>query len=399
LQSNKIRRRFFGESLHIRRKIVIFAENYCIMYLHQKHNWQEFRYDNDLITSVLGEVRLRQGVLLGKACHIGFDVKNEKYLEILSLEIIKSSEIEGENLNIQQVRSSIARRLGINTAGLVPSARYIDGIVEMNLDATRNFNTPLTDDRLFGWHNVLFPTGRSGLYKIDVGKFRTREMEVVSGPMGMEIVHYKAPAPERVPDEMQRFLSWFNADDTMDLVLKAAIAHLWFVTIHPFDDGNGRIARALTEMLLAKSDGSPLRFYSMSNEINADRNGYYSILEDTETGDGDITGWLQWFLERLRKSIDNSIKTMDNVLKKTDFFARISTLNINQRQKKILTLIFDGFDGKLTTAKYAKICKCSQDTALNDINFLIANGILEKINSNGKNTAYWLKTNTPLILQ
>ncbi|MBO7565624.1 MAG: Fic family protein [Bacteroidales bacterium] len=361
------------------------------MYLHQKNNWQSFRYDNDLIVSILGEIRLQQGILLGKASRLGFAVKNEKYLESLSLEIIKSSEIEGETLNIQQVRSSIARRLGISAAGLVPSARYIDGIVEMNLDATHNYNQPLTDDRLFGWHNVLFPTGMSGLYKIEVGRYRTREMEVVSGPMGMETVHYQAPDPKRVPDEMQKFLAWFNSDGAMDLVLKAAIAHFWFVTIHPFDDGNGRIARALTDMLLAKSEDSPLRFYSVSNEINADRNGYYSILENTETGDGDITGWLQWFLESLRKSIDKSIKTMDRVLEKTDFFARISTLAINQRQKKILAMLFDGFDGKLTTAKYAKICKCSQDTALNDINFLIAQGILEKTNDKGKNTGYWLR--------
>ena len=361
------------------------------MYLHQKHNWQDFRYDNDLITSILGEVRLQQGILMGKASRLGFNVKNEKYLESLSLEIIKSSEIEGENLNIQQVRSSIARRLGINAAGLVPSARYIDGIVEMNLDATRNYNQPLTDDRLFGWHNVLFPTGRSGLYAIEVGRYRTREMEVVSGPMGMETVHYQAPAPARVPEEMQKFLRWYNADGAMDLVLKAAIAHFWFVSIHPFDDGNGRIARALTDMLLAKSEGSPLRFYSMSNEINIDRDGYYSILEDTETGDDDITGWLQWFLNSLKKSIDRSICTIDSVLEKTDFFAKISSLAINQRQKKILTMLFDGFDGKLTTAKYAKICKCSQDTALNDINFLIANGILEKTNDKGKNTGYWLR--------
>ena len=369
----------------------MFAENIFDMYLHQKHNWQDFRYDNGLIVSVLGKIRLQQGVLLGKASRLGFAVKNEKYLESLSLEIIKSSEIEGETLNIQQVRSSIARRLGINAAGLVPSARYIDGIVEMNLDATRNYSQPLTDERLFGWHNVLFPTGRSGLYKIEVGRYRTREMEVVSGPMEMETVHYQAPAPERVAEEMMKFLTWFNSDGAMDLVLKAAIAHFWFVTIHPFDDGNGRIARALTDMLLARSEDSPLRFYSVSNEINADRNGYYSILEDTETGDGDITGWLQWFLESLRKSIEKSIETIDKVLEKTDFFAQISTLAINQRQKKILTMLFDGFDGKLTTAKYAKICKCSQDTALNDINFLIANGVLTKTDDKGKNTGYWLR--------
>ncbi|MBR4266709.1 MAG: Fic family protein [Bacteroidales bacterium] len=360
------------------------------MYLHKKNNWQNFRYNNDLIVSILGKIRLLQGILLGKSCRLGFNVQNEKYLETLSLEIIKSSEIEGESLNIQQVRSSLARRLGINAAGLVPSARYIDGIVEMNLDATRNYNQPLTDERLFGWHNVLFPTGRSGLYKIEVGRYRTREMEVVSEPMGMETVHYQAPSPDRVPEEMQKFLTWFNAGNDMDLVLKAAIAHFWFVTIHPFDDGNGRIARALTDMLLAKSEDSPLRFYSVSNEINADRNGYYSILEDTETGDGDITYWLQWFLESLRKSIDKSIVTIDKVLDKTDFFAKISSLAVNQRQKKILTMLLDGFDGKLTTAKYAKINKCSQDTALNDIKFLIENGILEKTADKGKNTGYQL---------
>ena len=322
---------------------------------------------------------------------MGFEVQNEKYLENLSLEIIKSSEIEGESLNLQQVRSSIARRLGINTAGLVQSQRYIDGIVEMNLDATRNYAAPLTSERLFGWHNVLFPTGRSGFYKIEVGQYRTHDMEVVSGPMVMETVHYSAPAPERVPDEMERFLSWFNVDNDTDLVLKAAIAHLWFVSIHPFDDGNGRIARALTDMLLAKSENSPLRFYSVSNEINLDRKGYYDILEETETGDGDITAWLLWFFNHLDDAIARSEVVVDSAWEKNNLFAKTAQLPLNQRQKKIMSMLVDGFNGKLTTAKYAKINKCSQDTALNDINMLIFNNILKKSEEGkGKNTNYVL---------
>ena len=361
------------------------------MYLHLRKDWYNFVYDKNIVLKSLGALRLRQGVLMGKAGRMGFEVQNEKYLENLSLEIIKSSEIEGESLNLQQVRSSIARRLGINTAGLVQSQRYIDGIVEMNLDATRNYADPLTSERLFGWHNVLFPTGRSGFYKIEVGKYRTHDMEVVSGPMGMETVHYSAPAPERVPDEMERFLSWFNNDNDTDLVLKAAIAHLWFVSIHPFDDGNGRIARALTDMLLAKSENSPLRFYSVSNEINLDRKGYYDILEETETGDGDITAWLLWFFNHLDDAIARSEIVVDSAWEKNNLFAKTTQLPLNQRQKKIMSMLVDGFNGKLTTAKYAKINKCSQDTALNDINMLISNNILKKSEEGkGKNTNYVL---------
>lgn len=361
------------------------------MYLHQRKDWYNFVYDKTIVLKALGALRLRQGVLMGKAGRMGFDVQNEKYLENLSLEIIKSSEIEGESLNLQQVRSSIARRLGINTAGIIPSQRYIDGIVEMNLDATRNYSTPLTSERLFGWHNVLFPTGRSGFYKIEVGQYRTHDMEVVSGPMGMETVHYRAPAPERVPDEMERFIKWFNDDADTDLVLKAAIAHLWFVSIHPFDDGNGRIARALTDMLLAKSENSPLRFYSVSNEINLDRKGYYAILEETETGEGDITAWLLWFFKHLDNAIAKSETVVDSAWNKSDLFAKTAQLSLNQRQKKIMGMLIDGFNGKLTTAKYAKINKCSQDTALNDINMLIANNILKKSeDGKGKNTNYVL---------
>ncbi len=361
------------------------------MYLHQRKDWYNFVYDKTIVLKSLGALRLRQGVLMGKAGRMGFEVQNEKYLENLSLEIIKSSEIEGESLNLQQVRSSIARRLGINTAGLVQSHRYIDGIVEMNLDATRNYAAPLTSERLFGWHNVLFPTGRSGFYKIEVGQYRTHDMEVVSGPMGMETVHYSAPAPERVPNEMERFLRWFNNDNDTDLVLKAAIAHLWFVSIHPFDDGNGRIARALTDMLLAKSENSPLRFYSVSNEINLDRKGYYAILEETETGDGDITAWLLWFFNHLDDAIARSEIVVDSAWEKNNLFAKTAQLPLNQRQKKIMSMLVDGFNGKLTTAKYAKINKCSQDTALNDINMLISNNILKKSEEGkGKNTNYVL---------
>ena len=361
------------------------------MYLHQRKDWYNFVYDKTIVLKSLGALRLRQGVLMGKAGRMGFEVQNEKYLENLSLEIIKSSEIEGESLNLQQVRSSIARRLGINTAGLVQSQRYIDGIVEMNLDATRNYAAPLTSERLFGWHNVLFPTGRSGFYKIEVGQYRTHDMEVVSGPMGMETVHYSASAPERVPDEMERFLRWFNDDNDTDLVLKAAIAHLWFVSIHPFDDGNGRIARALTDMLLAKSENSPLRFYSVSNEINLDRKGYYDILEETETGDSDITAWLLWFFNHLDDAIARSEIVVDSAWEKNNLFAKTAQLPLNQRQKKIMSMLVDGFNGKLTTAKYAKINKCSQDTALNDINMLISNNILKKSEEGkGKNTNYVL---------
>jgi Fic family protein len=359
-------------------------------FIHDHDNWWQFRYDSQRILTELGRVRARQGQVLGKMLSLGFDSQDEAVLSNMSLELIRSSEIEGEKLNLAEVRSSIARRLGIDTAGLVPVSRYVDGVVEMQLDATQNYDKPLTNDRLFGWHNVLFPTGMSGLYRIDVGKYRTGEMQVISGAMGKEKVHYQAPSAERVPAEMERFIAWVNDSEEVDALLKAAIAHLWFVSIHPFDDGNGRITRALTEMLLARSENCSKRFYSMSAAIKEMQKEYYEVLERTQHGDGDITEWLLWFLGCFEQALDSTEDTLSSIMRKAEFWERHRNVAFNERQRKILNMQFDGFFGKLTSGKWAKIAKCSSDTALNDINDLIAKGILRKADAGGRSTNYVL---------
>ena len=342
----------------------------------------------------LGRVRAKQGVVLGRMLSLGFVSQNEAALSNMSLELVRSSEIEGERLNLEEVRSSIARRLGIETAGLVPVSRYVEGVVEMQLDATQNYDKPLSHDRLFGWHNVLFPTGMSGLYRIDVGKYRSGEMQVVSGAMGKEKVHYQAPSADRVPAEMGRFIDWVNNNEDIDGVLKAAIAHLWFVSIHPFDDGNGRITRALTDMLLARSEKCSKRFYSMSAEIRVLQKEYYDVLECTQHGDGEITEWLLWFLGCFEQALDSTQDTLSSVMRKADFWDRHHDVIFNERQRKLLNLQFDSFFGKLTSSKWAKIAKCSSDTALNDINDLITKGILKKSDEGGRSTNYILVDET-----
>lgn len=359
------------------------------MYLHQRDNWWDFRFDSSAILTSLAAVRAKQGMLLGKMNSLGFSLQEEAVLTSMAIEVIKSSEIEGEILNLDQVRSSLAKRLGFEITTAVPVSRYIEGVVEMMLDATQHYDVPMTDDRLFGWHNVLFPSGISGLYRIEVGKYRSGEMQVVSGAMGREKVHYEAPDPKRVPDEMARFIAWLN-DNTIavDPVLKAGVAHLWFVSIHPFDDGNGRITRAITEMLLCRADGTRKRFYSLSNQINIDRNKYYEVLEKVQKGNGDITEWLLWFLECLDKAIESTTKTLSSVLSKARFWDIHREEGFNDRQRKIINMLFDDFFGKLTTGKWAKIAKCSSDTALNDINDLVAKGVLKKNDEGGRSTNY-----------
>jgi len=360
------------------------------MYLHQRDNWWDFKYDAQSVLNRLGDVRAKQGQMLGRMSSLGFDFQDEAMLTTMSLELVRSCEIEGESLDMSQVRSSIARRLGIETAGIVPASRYVEGVVEMLLDATQHYDKPLSDERLFGWHNVLFPSGRSGLYTIEVAKYRSGEMQVVSGPMGHEVVHYEAPKPERVPEEMRRFIDWVNSDDGLDPVIKSGIAHLWFVSIHPFDDGNGRITRAITDMLLARSEHSPKRFYSMSNEIKLCQKEYYDVLERTQRGDGDITEWLLWFLDCLSQALASTESTLSSVLDKARFWERHAGLAVNERQRRIINMQFDGFFGKLTSSKWAKIGKCSSDTALNDIRYLIENGVLKKNDEGGRSTNYSL---------
>ena len=361
-------------------------------YIHSYDNWWQFRYDSQRIMNELGRVRAKQGMFVGRMLSLGFDSQDEAVLTNMSIELVRSSAIEGEHLNLDEVRSSIARRLGIATAGIVPTSRYIEGVVEMLLDATRNYDKPLSSQRLFGWHNVLFPTGISGLYPIEVGKYRSGEMQVVSGAMGMERVHYQAPSADRVPVEMERFISWINSDEAIDAVLKAAIAHLWFVSIHPFDDGNGRMARALTELLLARSENCSKRFYSLSAEMKVMQKAYYDVLERTQHGDGDITEWILWFLHCFEQALDTAEDALASVLRKADFWERNREISFNERQRKLLNMQFDGFFGKLTTGKWAKIAKCSTDTALNDIRDLVEKGVLRKAEEGGRSTNYMLVT-------
>ena len=360
------------------------------MYLHERENWWKFTYDSHKVLTELGKVRAKQGLMLGRMSSLGFDFQEDAMITTLSQELVSSSEIEGELLDRQQVRSSIARRLGIETAGMVGASRYVEGVVEMLLDATQRYAEPLTDARLFGWHNVLFPTGMSGLYKIEVAQYRSGEMQVVSGAMGKEKVHYEAPKPERLAEEMERFISWVNAESEVDEVVKAAIMHLWFVTIHPFDDGNGRIARALTDMMLARSERTSKRFYSMSAEIKLMRSEYYEVLERTQRGDGDITEWLLWFLRCFDAALDSTEENLSAVLARARYWEHFAKEEINERQRKIINLQFDGFFGKLTSSKWAKIAKCSSDTALNDIKDLLGKGMLVKNGEGGRSTNYSL---------
>lgn len=362
-------------------------------FIYQQNNWPGFVWNSDEIISLLSEARNLQGRLTGKMESLGFDMRAEALLETLTLDVLKTSEIEGEHLNAGQVRSSIARKLGMEIAGLVTSDRSADGVVEMMLDATQNCFEPLTTERLFDWHAALFPSGRSGMYKITVADWRkdmTGPMQVISGAMGKEKVHFRAPDSSGLDREMNLFLNWFNKNAEIDPVIKAAVAHLWFITIDPFDDGNGRIARAITDMLLARSDKSTQRFYSMSAQIRLERKQYYEILEKTQKGDLDITVWIRWFLNCLVNALKSTDAVLKRVLFKADFRNMHSDTVINERQKKILNKILDGLDGKLTSSKWAKMAKCSKDTAIRDINDLIEKDILQKESAGGRSTSYEL---------
>jgi Fic family protein len=337
-----------------------------ITYIHQLEDWPKFRWNREDLEGRLGAVRHLQGRLIGSMAALGFPLRAEAALQSLTQEVLKSSEIEGEILDKAQVRSSIARRLGIDIGALTPADRHVDGVVEMMLDATQNCHEPLTNERLFGWHAALFPTGRSGMRKIAAGAWRSDRsgpMQVVSGPVGRERVHYEAPAAALLGREMRAFLRWFNVDDRMDLVLKAGVAHLWFVTIHPFDDGNGRIARAVADLMLARSEHSAQRFYSMSAQIQEERKDYYEILERTTKGDLDITPWLDWFLGCLGRAFASADTILASVLRKADFSKMHAAASFNDRQRAILNGLLDGYEGKLTSSKWAKLAKCSQDTA------------------------------------
>ncbi|MFC6100365.1 Fic family protein [Olivibacter domesticus] len=359
-------------------------------YIYQRKDWTNFTWDNQAINVVFGEVRNLQGLIAGQMSSVGFSMQEEANLTTLTLDIVKSSEIEGEQLDYEQVRSSIARRLGLNVGGLVPVNRNVEGVVEMMLDATQNYLQPLTEDRLFGWHSALFPSGRSGLYKIEVGDYLSGEMQIVSGAMGKEKIHYEAVPVELVKEEMDFFLDWFNDDIKIDLVLKAAIAHFWFIIIHPFDDGNGRIARAISDLLLARADKSPERFYSMSSQILVERKRYYDVLQKVQHSSGDITEWLVWFLHCLKNALLETEKTLDKIVYKAAFWKFHEQTPLNERQRLVLNKLLDGFDGKLKSSKWAKIAKCSSDTALRDIKDLMEKGILRQEEKGGRSTNYEL---------
>ena len=363
------------------------------IYIYEKEGWANFKWDNERLFSLLGKVRNLQGKLVGKMESLGFDLRNEATLETLTLDVLKSTEIEGEILNPEQVRSSLARRLGMDILGLIPLDRDVEGVVEMMLDATQNYSKPLTIERLFDWHAALFPTGRSGMLKIIVGNWRddsSGPMQVVSGVLGKEKVHYQALDASVIKTEMKKFLDWFNNDSKQDPVIKAGIAHLWFVTIHPFEDGNGRIARAITDMLLAKSDGISQRFYSMSAQISIERKQYYDVLENTQKGTVEITNWLEWFLKCLFDALNSSNQVLGKVIYKHKFWNLNAIKFQNDRQKLLLNKLIDGFDGNLTSSKWAKITKCSTDTALRDIQDLINKNILRKTEGGGRSTSYEL---------
>lgn len=360
-------------------------------YIHLEPDWPALRWATDELAVLIAETRHAQGRLLGRMEALGLQLCSEADLAVMTDEVVKSSAIEGEILDMQQVRSSLARRLGIDVGGAVPSPRAVDGIVEMMLDATRNFAQPLTPERLFGWHAALFPTGRSGMRKITVGAWRPAEagpMQVVSGPIGRERVHFEAPDARRLAVEMDAFLEWFNASSAIDPVVKAGVAHFRFVTIHPFEDGNGRIARAIADMALARADGRPERFYSMSSQIEVERRTYYEVLEASQKGGLDITPWLKWFLECLGRALTRAEATLAAVLRKAHVWQRIGTAPVNERQRKVINRLLDGFEGKLTTSKYAKLTACSNDTALRDIQALVAQGVLARNEGGGRSVSY-----------
>ncbi len=359
-------------------------------YIYEYNNWTNFSWREIDINALFGEVRNLQGKLIGQMNMLGFATKEEATLINLTLDVVKSSEIEGEKLNYDQVRSSIARRLGINIAGLVSTNRNVEGVVEMMLDATQNYQKSLTNKRLFGWHSALFPTGHSGMHKIEVGRYRTGEMQIVSGAMGKEKVHFEAVPASDVKTEMDKFLKWFNGKQMIDPVLKAAIAHFWFIIIHPFDDGNGRIARAISDLMLARADGAKERYYSMSSQILVERKRYYEILQKVQHSSGDITEWLDWFLQCLKNSLLATETTLEKVLRKTEFWKTHENTKFNERQRLVLNKLFDGFEGKLKSSKWAKIAKCSPDTALRDIKDLIDKGIISQQLKGGRSTNYEL---------
>lgn len=363
------------------------------MYIYELKDWPHFTWQETKISDLLSEVSFLQGKIIGKMVALGFDFQQEAILQNMTDEITKSSEIEGESLNTEQVRSSIARKLNIYSNNMVSSSHHIDGIVEMMIDATHNYKEEITLKRLCGWHAALFPTGYSGMYKIKVGELRDDKdgpMQVVSSDMRRTIVYYEAPSADKLDDYMKYFLHWANNETDINPIIKAAITHLWFITLHPFEDGNGRITRALTDMMLSKAENTPYRFYSMSAQIQKNKKEYYNVLENTQKGSLDITNWLAWFLNCLAESITSSDELVDKIIHKALCWQEYNKTALDKNQQKIINMLLDGFEGNMTSLKWSKICKCSQDTATRSIKYLIENNILEQKGS-GRSTHYVLK--------
>ncbi len=364
-------------------------------YIWQSPHWPDWRYDLATLAEPLAAVSRAQGLLLGRLADVGMALRDEASLAVLTEDVVQTSAIEGETLNVASVRSSVARRLGVDIGALAPADRHVDGLVDMILDATSKATTPLTTERLFGWHAALFPTGYSGINAIKVGHWRddiNGPIQVVSGSIGREKVHFEAPSAGRLAAEMARFLAWLNnASSREHALVRAGLGHLWFVTLHPFDDGNGRIARAIGDLLLTRADGSPQRFYSLSAQIQRERKAYYDILERTQKGGMDVTLWLTWFLTTLLKAIEHAHSVLDQVFTKAKFWQQVAAIPMNERQIKVLNRLLDGFEGKLTTSKWAALAKCSQDTALRDITDLLQNSVLGRTEAGGRSTSYQLR--------
>ena len=367
-------------------------------YIWQASDWPNWHFDLAALARPMAEVSRAQGLLMGRLADVGMALRDQASLAALTEDVVKTSEIEGEQLNVESVRSSIARRLGVDIGALAPVDRHVEGVVEMVLDATANCNAPVSRERLFGWHAALFPTGYTGLSRINVGLWRddaSGPMQVVSGPVGRQKVHFEAPPAGRLESEISRFLDWVNSASNEPPLLKAGLGHLWFVTLHPFDDGNGRIARAIGDLLLARADGNPQRFYSLSAQIQRERKAYYDILERAQKRSMDVTEWLAWFLDTLHRAVDQAQYTLDAVLTKTRFWQRWGTMPLNERQVRLLNKLLDGFEGKLTSSKWAAIAKCSPDTALRDINDLLTRAVLLKAKAGGRSTSYELSDPAP----
>lgn len=362
-------------------------------YIWQLPDWPHFTFDTAALSAPLAQVHRAQGQLMGRMAELGMGQREQATLQVLTQEVIKTSEIEGERLSLDAVRSSIARKLGMDIGALAPSDRHVDGVVDAVLDATRNFDQALSVERLFGWHAALFPTGYSGRLRITVAAWRTDAsgpMEVVSGAVGRETVHFTAPPADTLPAQTEKFLQWFNAAPVGDALIKAGLAHLWLVTLHPFDDGNGRISRAVGDMALARAEGTSQRFYSFSAQIQRERKDYYDQLEATQKGPLDVTPWLSWFLGCLLRAVQGADATLAGVLDKAQFWQRWAGTPMNERQIKVLNRVLEGFEGKLTNAKWAALGKCSADTALRDINDLLARGVLRRLEGGGRSTGYEL---------